>query len=81
MFHLYSYNTDKFMEYYHKRNVETTLHMIRAKFWNRLASKGKTHRSMRALCKVLCHNICCLIQSKFELNVKPEFWSDAEAGM
>jgi hypothetical protein len=26
-----------------------------------------------ALCKVQAHNLCCLIQSMFELNVKPEF--------
>ena len=30
-----------------------------------------------ALCKVLCHNICCLIQSMYELNLKPKFWSVA----
>jgi hypothetical protein len=30
-----------------------------------------------ALCKVLCHNLCCLIQSMVELNIKPEFWEAA----
>jgi hypothetical protein len=25
------------------------------------------------LCKALCHNISCLIQSMYELNIKPEF--------
>jgi transposase len=77
MFHLYSYNTERFMEHYHKRsNVETTFHMIKSKFGIALRSKSKTAQINEALCKVLCHNICCLIQSMFELNVKPEFWSE-----
>lgn len=78
MFHLYSYNTDRFMEHYHKRsNVETTFHMIKAKFGIALRSKTKTAQINEALCKVLAHNICCLIQSMYELDVKPEFWSEA----
>jgi hypothetical protein len=28
-----------------------------------------------ALCKILCHNICCLIQSIFELGIEPTFWA------
>lgn len=28
------------------------------------------------LCKILCHNICCLIQSMYELNLKPKFWKE-----
>jgi len=32
-----------------------------------------------SLCKILAHNICCLIQSMFELNIKPEFWADETA--
>lgn len=78
MYHLYSYNTERFMEHYHKRsNVETTFHMIKAKFGIALRSKTKTAQINEALCKVLAHNICCLIQSMFELNVKPEFWDEA----
>ncbi len=75
MFHLYSYNTDSFMTHYHKRsNVETTFHMIKAKFGIALRSKTKTAQINEALCKVLCHNICCLIQSIFELGIEPTFW-------
>lgn len=29
------------------------------------------------LCKLLCHNICCLIMSQFELGIEPVFWGDA----
>ncbi len=78
MFHFYSYNSEHFMENYHKRsNVESTFHMIKAKFGNMLRSRTKTAQINEALCKVLCHNICCLIQSMFELNLKPKFWSVA----
>lgn len=78
MFHFYSYNQERFMQSYHKRsNVETTFHMIKSKFGDSLRSKSKTAQINEALCKVLCHNICCLIQSMYELNLKPKFWSVA----
>lgn len=78
MFHWYSFNQDHFMASYHKRsNVETTFSMIKSKFGDSLRSKTKTAQINEALCKILCHNICCLIQSMFELNVKPEFWAEA----
>jgi len=37
-------------------------------------SKTETAQVNEALCKVLAHNICCLIQSMYELNIKPDFW-------
>jgi transposase len=78
MYHFYSYNTEQFMAHYHKRsNVETTFHMIKAKFGIALRSKTKTAQINEALCKVLCHNICCLIQSIFELGIEPTFWSES----
>jgi transposase len=78
MYHYFSYNQDRFMKQYHKRsNVETTFSMIKAKFGDKLRSRTKTAQINEALCKVLCHNICCLIQSMYELNLKPKFWSVA----
>jgi len=80
MFHFYSFNQERFMQSYHKRsNVETTFHMIKAKFGDSLRSRTKTAQINEALCKVLAHNICCLIQSMFELEIKPEFWADENA--
>ncbi|MDT7543352.1 MAG: hypothetical protein QOE33_3256 [Acidobacteriota bacterium] len=49
--------------------------MIKRKFGERLRSKTMTAQINEVLCKVLCHNICCLIQSMFELNLKPKFWA------
>jgi hypothetical protein len=65
------------MQNYHKlSNVESTFHMIKSKFGDSLRSKTRTAQINEALCKVLCHNICCLIQSMFELNLKPKFWKE-----
>jgi transposase len=64
MFHFYSFNQERFMQCYHKRsNVETTFHMIKTKFGDRLRSKTRIAQVNEALCKVLAHNLCCLIQN------------------
>lgn len=77
MFHYFSYKQDDFMAHYHKRsNVESTFHMIKSKFGDALRSKTKTAQINEALCKILCHNICCLIQSMYELNLKPKFYAE-----
>jgi transposase len=77
MYHFYSFNQDRFMSHYHKRsNVESTFSMIKAKFGDALRSKTERAQINEALCKVLCHNICCLIQSMFELGLKPKFYAE-----
>lgn len=77
MYHYFSYNQERFMANYHKRsNVESTFSMIKAKFGNALRSKTERAQINEALCKVLCHNICCLIQSMYELGLKPKFYAE-----
>jgi transposase len=74
MYHLYMYNNDTFMEHYHKRsNVESVFSMIKAKFGDAIRSKSDIGQMNEVLCKVLCHNICVLIQSMFELGIQPNF--------
>lgn len=76
LFHYYSFKREEFLTHYHKRsNVETAFSMIKAKFGERLRCKTETAQVNEALCKVLCHNLCVVIQSMYELNVAPEFWS------
>lgn len=66
------------MRHYHKRsNVESTFAMIKAKFGEQVRSKTWTAQTNEVLCKILCHNICCVIQSMYELEIKPEFWAEA----
>ncbi len=65
------------MECYHKRSkVQTTFSMIKSKF-GRLRSKTRTAQINEALCKVLAHSLCCLIQSIYELGIEPTFWEEA----
>ncbi|HEX3463876.1 MAG TPA: hypothetical protein VHS78_07510 [Candidatus Elarobacter sp.] len=54
--------------------METTFSMIKAKFGAALRSKTQVAQMNEVLCKVLCHNLCCLVQSMYELGVQPEFW-------
>lgn len=75
---LLQFKREEFLTHYHRRsNVETTFSMIKAKFGERLRSKTETAQINEALCKVLAHNLCVVIQSMYELNVTPEFWSEA----
>lgn len=75
MYHYYEFNHQWFMQQYHKRsNVESTFSMIKAKFGDSLRSKSKTAQVNEALCKILAHNICCVIQSIFELKIDAKFW-------
>jgi len=74
MFHFYSLHRAEFLQHYHKRsNVETTFHMIKSKFGQRLRSKTLTAQVNEALCKVLCHNLCVVIQSVHELGIETTF--------
>lgn len=73
-YHYYSLNRDAFLAEYHKRsNVETTFHMIKSKFGEALRSKSEVAQFNEALLKVLCHNICCVIQSVHELGIAATF--------
>lgn len=73
MFHYCQYRREEFMQHYHLRsNVETTNHMIKTKFGDYLRSKSKTAQINELLLKILCHNICVLIQEMFELGINVE---------
>ncbi len=74
MYNYYQYNQESFMRSYHKRsNVESTFSMIKAKFGERLRSKTATAQTNEVLCKILAHNLCCVIQSMYELGIEPDF--------
>lgn len=76
-FHYYSLNREDFLRHYHKRsNVESTFSMVKAKFRDHVRAKSDTAMVNEVLAKLLCHNICCLIQSQCELGIEPIFWDD-----
>jgi hypothetical protein len=59
--------------YYHQRsNVETVFSMIKAKFGGEVRSKMEIAALNEVLCKIVCHNICCLISAAFELGLDLE---------
>jgi len=74
MYHYFMYKHEEFLEHYHKRsNAETVFHMIKTKFRDNLRSKTKTAQINELLCKILCHNICVVIQEMNELGIRGEF--------
>lgn len=74
MFHFFKYNEEEFQAHYHKRsNVETTFSMIKAKFGGSVRSKTDTAMKNECLVKVLCHNLCVLIQEMHELGIDVNF--------
>lgn len=76
MWHYYNFNREAFLAHYHKRsNVESAFSMMKAKFGGSIRAKTPVAQVNEVLCKVLCHNICVLIQSIYELGLEPVFWT------
>jgi hypothetical protein len=74
MYHLFMYRREEYMAHYHKRsNIETAYSMIKGKFGSALRSKSDTGQINEALCKILCDNICVLIQAMHALKIHPIF--------
>jgi transposase len=64
----------RFLAHYNKRNnVETVFSMIKANFGDYVRGRDERAQVNEALAKVLCHNLCALIQSIYELGIEPKF--------
>ncbi len=73
-FHFWSLHRQEFDEHYHKRsNIKSTVWMIKSRFGGHVWCKTETAMKNKVYFKVLYHNICCLIQSVYELGIEPEF--------
>lgn len=76
MYHYFMYNREDFMKHYHKRsNIETVFYMIKTKFRDNVRSRDITAQKNEVLLKILCHNICVLIQEMLELGIESTFLS------
>ena len=83
MYRFFKDHKKEFLEHYHKRsNAESVFSMMKRKFGDNVRAKDTVAqvnevlcRSQvnEVLCKILCHNICVLIQEMFELGIQIEF--------
>ena len=79
-FHFFQFNRGEYMSRYHQRsNVESTFSAIKRKFGDSVLSKTDTAMANEVLCKILCHNLTCLIQEQETLGIVPVFWKDENA--
>lgn len=79
MFYYFQLNNEDFLEHYHKRsNAESSVMMIKSKFGDRVRSKTWTAQVNEVLCKVICHNIVCVIHEMHELGINPDFCPNSQ---
>jgi transposase len=77
MYHFFQFKRDKYVAHYHKRsNIESTFSMMKRKHGDSIRSLTETAMTNEVLCKVLCHNLCVLIQEQAELGIRPELSPD-----
>jgi len=83
-FHYFQFNQEEYMSHYHKRsNIESTFSAIKRKFGDSVMSRTDAGMVNEVLCKILCHNLTCLIQEEETLGIAPVFWKDesGQAGL
>lgn len=66
---------DEFLTKYHRRsNVETAFHMIKSKLGGAVRSKLPTAQANEVLCKVLLHNLMCIVHAVAEFGIEVDFF-------
>lgn len=71
MYHYFMLKNDDYLAHYHARsNAESTVNMIKSKFGDRVRSKNWTAQVNEVLCKIIAHNICCVIMEMNELGIE-----------
>ncbi|HZV03800.1 MAG TPA: transposase [Gemmataceae bacterium] len=74
MFHYFCILRDEYLKHYHRRsNVESVFSMVKRKFGDSVRSKTDVAMKNEVLCKLLAHNLCCLIAAWYELGIEPLF--------
>lgn len=70
----FSLRGEDFLKHYHRRsNVESTMWMLKSKFGSSVRSKLPTAQVNEVLCKVLCHNLTCIVHAITEFGIKADF--------
>ena len=79
MYHFFMLNNEEYLQHYHARsNAESTVHMIKSKFGDRVRSKLWTAQINEVLCKIIAHNICCVIMEMNELGLESNFCPNSQ---
>jgi len=79
-FHYFQFKQDEYMTHYHKRsNVESTFSSIKRVFGDSIRSKTETAMVNEVLCKLICHNLACLVHAQCELGIESVFWKEEES--
>jgi transposase len=76
-FHYFQYHREEYLKHYHKRsNIESTISAVKRKFGAAVVSKTDAAMANEVLCKLLCHNLTCLVQEQEALGIVPNFWKE-----
>lgn len=74
----FTLKSDDFLKHYHRRsNVESTIWMVKSKFGGAVRSKLPTAQANEVLCKVLCHNLTCIVHAVAEFGIDVDFLKPA----
>lgn len=74
MYYYFMLKNEEYLKHYHLRsNAETTVNMVKAKFGDSVRSKLWPSQVNEVLCKIICHNICCVIMEMNNLGIKADF--------
>ena len=75
----FSLKSEDFLAHYHRRsNVESTMWMLKSKFGSAVRSKLPTAQANEVLCKVLLHNLCCIVHAIAEFGIDVDFTKPAQ---
>ena len=61
------------MKIWRRSNVESAMWMIKSKFGGAVRSKLPTAQVNEVLCKVLCHNLTCIVHAITEFGIDADF--------
>ena len=71
---------NEFLAHYHKRSkAESVFSAIKRKFGDAVRSRTDAAMVNEVLCKILCHNLTCLIREQELLGIAPLFWNEEGA--
>jgi len=74
MYKYFKNNKEDFLKHYHQRsNSESGFYMIKSRFGEFVKTRTDLSQNNEILAKILCHNICVLIQEIYLSNLEVDF--------